>query len=461
MHQYRLDYYASQHVGPARSTPTPDKQEDSRKEVSKAPLRPSARAPSEISRRHGAAASKLRFVVLEECGIHKRAIARELYRLGALGVHEARTGAALIESLASPPDDLDVVVLDLDSIGVDSVELIRGIAQTNASLSLILASHMDRKLVHAVGSVAQALGMQVLGVAAKPITSTTLESIIARHRGVAGTASPPAQPHRETFSHEEIAEGIARDEFEPFLQPKVDVRSFRVVGCEALVRWRHPDFGILAPHAFLPAIEADPLLDDLTWLMLRKSASTCRDWTARGIDASVAVNVSVRLFRDRHSVSRITDIVAREGVSPGQIVLELTESSAPSALASTLEGLAKLRLCGFGLAIDDFGTGYSTLQQLSRIAFTELKIDRMFVSNAVNESHSRAILSASVALARKLNIPSVAEGVESTQDWHLLRQLGCDIAQGNRISQPMEAAAFPAWVRTWYSKCDSLRAAHE
>jgi EAL domain-containing protein (putative c-di-GMP-specific phosphodiesterase class I) len=210
---------------------------------------------------------------------------------------------------------------------------------------------------------------------------------------------------------------------------------------------------MVPPNDFIPLAERTGLIAPLTAWVLRAAVRQCAEWRAAGLDLSVSVNVSLASLSDLRLVDRVVDIVQRHGVEPAQMVLEITESAASSDTARALENLARLRLKGFGLSIDDYGTGYSSMQQLSRIAFTELKIDRAFVSDSARHESTRVILASSLDMAKKLGIEAVAEGVESHADWELLQQLGCDLAQGYLIARPMEADAFLQWVQRW----DKLR----
>jgi len=225
------------------------------------------------------------------------------------------------------------------------------------------------------------------------------------------------------------------------------VATQRLKGVEALARWRHPVHGLVAPFAFVPLLEQNMLIDELTWLMLRRSAALCRRWREGGLDVSVSVNLSLSSLGDVQLADRVTEIVRGEGLSPNHMMLEITESAATTELAKALENLARLRVRGFGLSIDDYGTGYSSMQQLSRIAFTELKIDRAFIANASRDESSRVILASSIDIAHKLNIVAVAEGVETRADWDVLAELGCEQAQGYLIARPMDAAAFEDWAQ--------------
>ena len=163
----------------------------------------------------------------------------------------------------------------------------------------------------------------------------------------------------------------------------------------------------------------------------------------------MSVNLSLKSLSDVKIADRVTELVRSQDLEPRHMVLEITESAATTEVGKVLENLARLRMKGFGLSIDDYGTGYSSMQQLTRIAFTELKIDQSFVMNAAKQESARVILGSSLDMAKKLNITAVAEGVETQADWNLLRQLGCDVAQGYFIARPMESGAYLDWVRDW------------
>jgi EAL domain-containing protein (putative c-di-GMP-specific phosphodiesterase class I) len=203
------------------------------------------------------------------------------------------------------------------------------------------------------------------------------------------------------------------------------------------------------PYAFISLLEDAGQISELTWTMLARSARDCRNWRDAGLDLNVSVNISVKLLADPAIADAITWQVTQQGLEPKHMTLEITESAAMSSIGHVLENLVRLRIKGFGLSIDDYGTGYSSLQQLSRIPFTELKIDQSFVLHAVHEESSRMILESSLEMARKLGITSVAEGAETSQDWNLLRESGCDLVQGFFIAQPMKSADFPEWVNAW------------
>ena len=206
---------------------------------------------------------------------------------------------------------------------------------------------------------------------------------------------------------------------------------------------------MVPPAAFVPLMEAGGLIDELTGLMLVQACAWSKRWQARGLDLRVSVNVSAQNLTGPEVADRYEAILREHGVNPDQIVLEITESSVMSDTARGLGMLARLRLKGFGLSVDDFGTGYSSLSQLSQIPFTELEIDRGFVSGAPTQPRKRAMIETSLDLARKLDLSVVAEGVETDEEWQLLAQLGCDFAQGYLIAAPVAGEELPAAIQRW------------
>jgi EAL domain-containing protein (putative c-di-GMP-specific phosphodiesterase class I) len=183
--------------------------------------------------------------------------------------------------------------------------------------------------------------------------------------------------------------------------------------------------------------------------MLDQACAWQARWAREGLDLRVAVNVSMLGLTAADAADRFQEVAERHGVSPSQIVLELTESAVMQEAATALQALARLRLKGFGLSIDDFGTGYSSLSQLSQIPFTELKIDQTFVTGAQRNPRRRAVVEASLELARKLGLTVVGEGVETAAEWQMLAELDCTYAQGYLIGRPVPGEELPAVVGAW------------
>lgn len=392
-------------------------------------------------------AKDLIVLVVEDHDFQRRTVARMLRSQGAQ-VLEAGNGRQAMELLHGATH-VDIVVCDLDMPEMDGMEFIRHLGATELAISVIISSAQERALLSSVERMARAYAVRLLGVIQKPITLDQLRDTIARHKPFVlqpkqvATGAP-------SFDLDEILRGVQQKEFEPFYQPKVNLATGRLLGAEALARWRHPSQGMVAPYAFIALLEKSGNIDGLTFLMLEKAAQACRGWReGGGNEWTVSVNLSLVSLTDTTIADRITAIVRAAGLDPHHMTLEITESAAMSDIAPALENLARLRMHGFGLSIDDYGTGYASMQQLMRIPFTELKIDQGFVTGCVTNHTTRAIVQSSVAMARRLGIKSVAEGVETLADWDALKAAGCDMAQGYFIAKPMDARAFVEFGATY------------
>ncbi len=400
--------------------------------------------------------NKMHFMVVEDHAFQRKVLTQLLEMMGAGQVFSAPDGQAALDLLAKPEVHVDVVICDLHMPGMDGMEFIRHLAlDERLQISLILLSALDKKLLASIATMARAYGVRLLGCATKPLTAAKLLELLERHEP-GGAQAQLQQQAGAQFTLDEMSRGLEREEFEAFVQPKVEISSARVWGVEVLARWRHPWAGLVGPSDFVPQMEEGGLIDALTWTMLEQSSRWLQRWQRGGLDFCVSVNLSLRSLAEERVAERIHDIVRSRGVDPSCVVLEITESAAATDTARALENLARLRMLGFGLSIDDYGTGYSSMQQLSRIAFTELKIDRAFVTDSRADEATRVILSSSVDMARRLGIHAVAEGVESKADWALLQQLGCDLAQGWLIGRPMEAGQLETWVREWRNEHGQL-----
>ena len=391
--------------------------------------------------------SELKVLVVEDHEFQRGMLLKMLTRLGATQVSTAADGYAALEIVMSPGACIDIIISDLDMPGMDGLEFMRHVGEAHIPVAIILASALESVLLDSVETMTRAYGVKILGVIQKPITPEKLAALIKLH--LPAQVNPNLiQTDALSFTIEEIVQGIRNDEFEPFFQPKVELASGRIKGAEALARWRHPQKGIVAPYAFVGPLEDHNQIDKLTWLILSKSVDFCREWrTNSGLDVSVSVNVSAKSLADVNFADRVSELVKCRNLDCRNIILEVTESAATTDIGHSLENLSRLRMKGFGLSIDDYGTGYSSLQQLARIAFTEIKLDQSFIRSAATQQAARIILESSIDMAKKLGIVTVAEGIETEKDWDLLRELGCDLAQGYLIAKPMESSEFLTWAR--------------
>jgi len=385
-------------------------------------------------------ATGLIVMVVEDHDFQRRTLARMLRSLGATQVLEASDGDRALAQIRSVA--IDLIVCDLDMPHMDGMELIRHLGSMDSAVSFVISSAQELSILNSVQTMAKEYGVRVLGVIEKPVTLERLEEMIALHREPRRKRGAGGAPR---FSLEQILDGLKQKQFEPFFQPKVDLRTGRTIGAEALARWRHPEHGVVSPYEFIATLEQSGNLDQLTYLMLEAAAKACHAWRARGRELSVSVNLSLTSLTDASLAERITQIVRSPGFDPKHMILEITETAAMTEVAPALENLSRLRMRGFGLSVDDYGTGFSSLKQLTRVPFTELKVDQGFVTGCGGNPASRAIVESSVEMARRLGIKSVAEGVETQSDWDVLKAPGCDLAQGYFIAKPMDGDSFLAF----------------
>lgn len=393
---------------------------------------------------------RLRFMIVEDEPTQRAGLVALLTRIGARHITQAEHGRAALEMLQAQSPPTDILLCDLDLPEMDGMALMRQMVGLPNLPSIILVSQLDTAMRDSVFAMAQAYRLPILGDMAKPPSRSKLLDLLTHYQASALHKPRPADGTAPTVERDEIAVGLKKGEFVPYFQPKVEMASGRVVGVEALVRWNHPHRGLLAPGAFLDAVESHGLMDHLTWIVLAQSAAIGHAWHQRGLALTLSVNLSLSSLGRVELAERIVEVVSKQGLPFSSMILEVTESAAMQAVGPSLENLTRLRLRGFGLSIDDYGTGYSALQQLTRVPFTELKIDQSFVRTATQHETTRIVVESSLDIARKLKLKSTAEGIETPQQWKLLKAMGCDIAQGYLIAKPMPAEALPDWVARWH-----------
>lgn len=251
-------------------------------------------------------------------------------------------------------------------------------------------------------------------------------------------------------SLERIRLAMRQNEFELFYQPKVNMRTGSVVGAEALIRWRHPDKGLLLPTAFLQVVEEHPLAIDLGEWVIATALAQMAAWRAVGLDMPVSVNLSPRQLQQADFVQRLHALLAAQPDARARdLELEVLETSALDDLAHVSQVIQACLEIGIRFALDDFGTGYASLAYLKRLPVAMLKIDQSFVRDMLFDPDDLAILEGVIGLATAFRRQIIAEGVESVAHGEMLLRLGCELAQGYGIARPMPAAELPAWAATW------------
>lgn len=368
--------------------------------------------------------------------------------LTGIGIAEVLTASNGVDALwqmnrrQTPPD---VVVCDLNMPEMDGVEMIRRFGQSGFRGALILMSGADEQLLATVSNLAQLQGLSVLGEVHKPATPQQMISLLQASLPDRVALQPAGGP--SVLTPQAILAGIHNGEFGIWFQPKVRADTLEPVGVEALARWQQADGSHVSPALFIVAAERAGIIGQLSAVLLDTALRDGARLHRAGHALSIALNLSALWLDDLHLPDLLLQTAQAQGLRPTDINLEVTETGVTKDIATALDVLTRLRLKGFGLSIDDFGIGYSSFEQLGRIPFTELKIDRSFVARGTRDSAARAILESSMAMATKMALRTVAEGVETEEELALVRELGCDEVQGFLIARPMPAQELIAWLR--------------
>ncbi|MDF2094357.1 EAL domain-containing response regulator [Aquibaculum arenosum] len=350
------------------------------------------------------------------------------------------------------------VVLDLVMPEFDGMDVLHRLADMRSTAQVILTSGHGPRVVEAARKVATEIGLSAPGVLPKPFTPAGLRALLQTN----GSAPPARKPKPKSKStpvlinEDEIAAGIEAQQFTAHYQPKIDCVTGAIVGFEALARWEHPQVGLVMPDRFIAQAEYHGLIDGIT----RQISEEVVAWLGkvyRQRDFEISINLSAKSIDDQRVAEEISALCARHGIATTRVVLEVTETSAMGNPTAALELLTRFRIRGFQLSIDDFGIGYSSLAQLSRLPFSELKIDKSFVMTAHSSEESQKIVAALVGLARNLGLRTTAEGVEDAWTLDFLKELGCDHAQGYFIARPMPGPEVEAWVRQREETSDAQR----
>ncbi len=385
----------------------------------------------------------LRALVVDDSQVQRAHVVSMCEFYGLTEIEEAGNGEEAITLLQA--QNFDLAFIDLEMPVMDGVTLVREIAAKNLLESIIILSSKDPILILSIGTMAESDGLSVLGTFKKPLQTSYLHSSLKKliESGEQGTEKDADF----TISPEELASAIKSDEIEVYFQPKLRTESLVLSGVEVLVRWNHPQHGIVDPNKFIPISERFGFIDELTYKIFHLALTKFQSWRKHGANFNMSLNLSPLSLNEAGIADRIIDLISQYQIDPQDIILEVTENAIAEQVAQSIEMLARLRLQGFLISIDDFGIGYASIQQLSRVPANELKIDRSLVNNIASRPQQQAILTNILNMASDLGLKTVVEGVETEEDFEFLRERHIDLMQGYLISRPLSGAAFEKWWR--------------
>lgn len=331
-----------------------------------------------------------------------------------------------------------ILVLDLNMPDMDGIEVIRRLSTMSSPPALILMSGHDSGVLHAAEKLGRARNLDILDYIGKPINLEKFQNLLTST--VSGSQEASLRQTTEVEpTFEELQWAISHEQLVLHYQPQIHMRTGKIIGVEALIRWQHPELGMIYPDRFIPLAEDKGMIGAITRWVIEQAVKQKQQWREQDVDILVSVNISAVDITSLTLPEHLAELLTDNRLDPTMLMLEVTESALMSELVTSLDILTRLRLKGVGLSIDDFGTGYSSLSQLHRVPFTEMKIDRSFVANITNDEEAKAIVKTCIILGHELHMQVVAEGVETQEQAEILKALNCDIAQGYLYSKPVIA----------------------
>jgi EAL domain-containing protein (putative c-di-GMP-specific phosphodiesterase class I)/CheY-like chemotaxis protein len=390
-------------------------------------------------------APALNVLVVEDDWFQRRTTCRLLRQLGCAALHEAGDGQQALQWLQQRPAGPLLILCDLEMPEVDGITLLRELRDAAPDAVVAICSAQDPAVLRTMRGFGTDLGINLVGVLAKPIERVELAQVI--QRAVEGGPRRTVTSAPSETSPLDIDEAIDAGWVQPFFEPKIRVRDGAVVGCELLARIVHPQLGVIPPARFIAQVIDSVHELRFTEALLRQTVPLARDLAVSASEFSISLNVTPSLAVNDHFSGMLHEIIGSAGLPAERWVLELTETSATSDSTQLAENLARLTMEGYRFSIDDFGTGFSSLQRLLRLPFSELKLDRSFIQDIDSDRTTQIVIETVIQLSQRLGLNTVAEGVETGQQLEVLRRLGCEVAQGYLYSRAMPGDRFIAWLR--------------
>jgi EAL domain-containing protein (putative c-di-GMP-specific phosphodiesterase class I)/FixJ family two-component response regulator len=354
------------------------------------------------------------------------------------------TAGDFLEHLSA---DTTLIFLDIVMPEIDGIELLRMLGQAGCTAGIVLMSGADNRVMETAREWAETIGLPIIGHLQKPFRLTELETIFETSRALQVSATVDQTPRR-MIEPGDIQGAIERDEFVLHYQPKIGLATGSIVGLEALVRWQHPERGLLFPDDFIRRTEELGLINQLGWIVVNRGLSDLRDFAiAADTSLTLSVNTSTFSLQDPGFSDMLLSLLQKYGIASHNLIFEITESGLIRKLSNTLDDLAKLRVEQVQLSIDNFGTGHSTTQQLRAIPATELKIDKSSVQNIHTNERDCVLVQRTIEIGHILGMKVVAEGVETAEQLAFLLSNGCDIVQGYLFSRPLPAEELLKWLK--------------
>lgn len=390
-----------------------------------------------------------RVLVLDNRDFARKVLVRMLHKMGARDVLQARDPEDAMVKMCLQAG-VDIVLCDLKSHGHDRMEFLSNASCSGMVRAVALYGELQPQLHRALEQMETLAGLHLLGVMREPIQFRTLQLMLHRYERTQTLSPPspsPSRTHRILPSEDEVRRGLALGEFRAWYQPQVQLSSRQVQCVEVLVRWEHPNLGVLLPGDFIAAVLAYKLIDQMFLQLLEQGLSLLGVLRKQGEKLGLAFNLHATQLADSALIQHIKHALDQHGFNGTTLVFELGENGLLGCAPDTHENLLRLRLLGCGLSIDNFGSGFSSLKLLCKLPLTQIKLDGQFVQRLDIQSNQAMVISMQ-ALARSLGLSMVIEGVSSPQILDDLLKLGCEIGQGFNLASPMNGHTLLQWFKS-------------
>lgn len=390
-------------------------------------------------------------VVVEDHDFQRRTVVQLLRNLGVGTVRDAPDGVQALEVLkagAAP----DIIICDIDMPGMDGVEFVARVAESNLACAMVIASGLEAKVLRAVEAIGAGHGLHVLAALEKPLTARRLGEVLRQYTRFSSERADHAAA--APVSGDALRDALESGELTAHFEPRIDLTTGAMSGAEAFGVWPGPDGSPISPSAFVPVLTRDGLLLSYVERLVAASCELLDEARRAGLDEPVPLRVAVSMsllpLADAHLADRVIQMVRSRGQDPRLFVCQVDDVDLARAPATTLSVLTRLRVKGFGLSMSHAGAGPSWTHHLDRVPVSELKLDRRLVAGASGDPKRLVMLESALASARDMALPVVADGCDSQADFDSLLSFGCSEAQGRFVAEPMAAEDTVAWALAGY-----------
>ncbi len=361
----------------------------------------------------------------------------------------AKTSAIEALEVLKSNNNINLLFLDLNMPEMDGIQFLAELAQIRYKGFLVIISGVAPRIISSVEELAKSHGLNYLGTLLKPLEPKDFVEVLAD----IGEANKEVSVGRELKIYE-IIRAIKDESLEVYYQPQVNLHNRKVYGVEVLVRLEHPTLGIVSPDQFLAKIEQSDLMIHMTFIIIRKALRDWSKWKKHGLELKLSLNISSYSLQRPEFVDELLDVMNEFSMPLDKICLEVNERAMKKNTPQELETLSRLNMKGIELALDDFGQDQASVERIQNLPINVLKLDKRFLIERKNKQGQITVIESCIAFAKRLNMITVAEGVETPEHWKLCGELGCDIAQGFYLSKPISAKEVLAWMANWKAQTD-------